>query len=230
MKGTLRRLAARLPPRWQQELKRHHYGRQIRTNSFRSGEPEYDLLPSLVSAGDWVVDIGANVGHYTLRLAELVGENGRVISFEPVPETFELLAKNSAAARCRNISLFNAAASSSTGLSGMTVPTSKDSKLSNYYRASLEPGNQESSFPVLCIPVDSLEIPHRIRLVKIDAEEHELSVLRGMQKLLERDHPTLIVEDGNPGIIDVLSQHGYASEKLQGSSNRLFRSRIAPAG
>jgi len=229
MKGKLKRLASQLPPSWQQELKRHYFSRQIRTNSFQSGEPEYDLLPSTVSAGDWVLDIGANVGHYTMRLSELVGANGRVISFEPVPETFELLARHAAMAPCNNISLINAAASASVGLSGMTVPKSEATKLSNYYRARLSADRQESDFQVLCLPVDSLGLLHGISLVKIDAEGHELSVLHGMKMLLERDHPMLIVEGNNPKVVAVLEKHGYSSEKLQGSCNRLFRSRSAAA-
>lgn len=221
MKGTLRKLAAKLPLRWQQELKRHYYSRKLRTASFRVGEPEWDLLPSLVSGGDWALDIGANVGHYTMRLSELVGEKGRVISFEPVPETFELLARHAAIASCRNISLINAAASESVGLSGMNVPT--DTSLNNYYRAQLSGSEQASGLQVLCLSVDSLALPHSITLAKVDAEGHELSVLLGMKGLLERDHPTIIVEDNDAGVLPFLEGLGYSSERLEGSINRVFR-------
>lgn len=223
MKEALKRLASRLPARWQQGLKRRYFSRQIRAGSFHADEPEYDLLPSMVSAGDWALDIGANVGHYTMRLSELVGERGRVISFEPVPETFELLAGHAALARHKNISLVNAAASASARLSTMTIPKFSATTVSNYYRAQLSADGQESGFPVLCLPVDALALPHRIRLVKIDAEGHELSVLEGMKALLERDRPLLIVEDSSPRIAIALEACGYSSEKLPGSSNRIFR-------
>lgn len=225
MKRWLRTLAARLPAAWQQELKRQHFGRQIRAGSFRVREPEYDLLPSIVSGGDWVLDIGANVGHYTMRLSALVGENGRVISFEPVPETFELLARHAAMAPCRNISLINAAASASAGLSKMIVPMFEDGELRNYYRARLSAGSPTPGFRVLCLPIDSLAVPNPVRLIKVDTEGHELSVLHGMKRLLERDHPTLIVEDGDPEVVGFLTALGYESEKLTGSCNRLFRPR-----
>lgn len=229
MKRELRRLAAHLPVRWQQELKRRYFSRQIRANSFRTGEPEYDLLSSLVSAGDWVLDIGANVGHYTMRLSELVGENGRVISFEPVPETFELLARHAAMAPCKNISLINAAASASVGLSTMSIPKFEDVALRNYYRARLSADEARSNLHVLRLPVDSLALPNTIRLVKVDTEGHELSVLVGMKRLLERDRPTVIAEDGDPEVVRFLEALGYASEKLANSCNRLFRTRkIAP--
>lgn len=223
MRRKLRRLAAHLPVTWQQELKRHYFSRKIRANAFQVSEPEYDLLSSLVSVGDWVLDIGANVGHYIMRLSELVGENGRVISFEPVPETFELLARHAAMAPCKNISLFNAAASATAGLSTISIPTFDDAELRNYYRAHLSADGHGSGLQVLRLSVDSLALPNSVRLVKIDAEGHELSVLLGMKRLLERDRPTVISEDGDPQTVRFLEALGYASEKLATSCNRLFR-------
>lgn len=57
----LKKIAARLPNRWQVEMMRHHFGRQIRNGTFATDEPEYALLHGLVSPGDWVIDIGANI-------------------------------------------------------------------------------------------------------------------------------------------------------------------------
>src|SRR5438105_15643228 len=94
MTDLLKRIAATLPPAWQNELKRIYFRRQIQRDRFITSEPEYDLLSSLVADGDWVVDVGANVGHYAKRFSQLVGRTGRVIAFEPVPETFALLAGN----------------------------------------------------------------------------------------------------------------------------------------
>ena len=48
----------------------------------------------MVSPRDWIVDVGANVGHYTKRLSELVGPKGRVIAFEPILETFSILSES----------------------------------------------------------------------------------------------------------------------------------------
>ena len=69
-------------------LKRLYFGRQMKKRKFRTDEKEFDLLERWVTRGDWALDIGANVGHYTARLSEIVGISGRVITFEPVPETF----------------------------------------------------------------------------------------------------------------------------------------------
>ena len=65
----------------------------------------------LVQMGDLVLDVGANVGQYTLRLSELVGGEGGVIAFKPIVETAEILAAMARRARYRNITLFNIAVS-----------------------------------------------------------------------------------------------------------------------
>ena len=56
----------------------------IRRGRFRPNDPEYEQLPLFVKPGDWVIDIGANVGYYTWRLAHLVGQHGRVLAIEPM--------------------------------------------------------------------------------------------------------------------------------------------------
>jgi FkbM family methyltransferase len=223
MAMRLKKLASRLPLGWQQQLKRHFFGWQIRRQSFRTNEPEYELLPSMVSQGDWALDVGANIGHYTMRLSELVGEAGRVVCFEPVPETFELLAANAALAPNKNISLINAAATESPRLSSMQIPKFSDTGLDNYYMAQLSQDQLGSGTRVLCLSVDSLQLPHQIRLVKIDAEGEELSVVRGMKGVLQRDHPILIVEDNNAEVVPFLESFGYSSNRIPGSSNRVFR-------
>ncbi len=94
MNEVFNSIAAKLPMRLQQRMKRIHFAYQIKRDRFSADEPEFDLSQDLISGGDWVVDIGANIGHYTLLFSKLVGPTGRVIAFEPMPETFELLCAN----------------------------------------------------------------------------------------------------------------------------------------
>jgi FkbM family methyltransferase len=212
-----KKIASHFPAGWHYELKRQYYSWQIRRDRFRTAEPEFDLLNSLVQTGAWVIDVGANVGHYTSKLSRLVGPAGRVLAFEPVPKTFRLLAANSRLFAHENITLFNAAASEQTSLSGMEVPSGQ----SGQYLAHLTVSN--TGLQILCLSVDSLQLPHRISLVKIDAEGHELAVLKGMTVLLQRDRPTLIVELGCREPIEYLQSRGYRMEKLAGSPNGVFR-------
>lgn len=219
MQRSLQTLSSWLPHRAQQWLKRLHFGLQLRSGRFRTPEPEYAELPSWVREGDWVVDVGANVGHYTVRLSGLVGPSGRVLAFEPVPDSFELLTSNLAVARARNVSLFNVAISSGEDLVGISVPRF-GSGLLNYYEAKLTiPGG---SLDVLTLPLDSVMPPRRVSLIKIDVEGHEVKALLGMRELLRRDHPRLVVEGTSSEVVELLAGLGYSGERLGTSPNTIY--------
>jgi len=215
----LKRLASKLPLRTQQALKRLHFRRQIRVGNFASAEPEYAKLSDWVAQGDWTIDIGANVGHYTARLSQLVGRSGRVLAFEPVPHTFELLVANIAALGAANVSLFNVAVSAEAKTVGMSIPQF-DTGLANNYEAEIT--TQGGQFDVLAIALDSLHLPHRVRLIKIDVEGHELQALRGMQELLRRDHPRLIVEGTSESVFEFLQALNYKFDAIPQSPNRVY--------
>jgi FkbM family methyltransferase len=219
----LKLFASKLPESWQLEIRRFYCQWQIRKGDFLTDEPEYAILDSLISPDDWVIDIGANIGHYTKRFSELVGVRGRIIAIEPVPETFMILTSNMQVYKFNNVSLFNIAASDKTEIVGMNIP-SYDNGLRNYYEAHIT--GLEASLTVMSIPLDYLSIPHSVSLIKIDAEGHELAVLRGMKALLERDHPTLIIETGSGIVADYLAQFGYCPKRLKQSPNLIFKTKL----
>jgi FkbM family methyltransferase len=219
----LKYIAAKLPRRYHHELKRLYFARLIRKRLFQRAiedDPEFNRLDQWVHAGDWVMDVGANVGNYAARLSELVQASGRVLAFEPVPETFELLAANVRCFPVGNVTLFNVAASDRFDVKGMRIP-SLDTGGSNLYMAHLTDGSAEMS--VLTMPLDSLDIPRQIRLIKIDVEGHELAAVHGMRRLLERDRPVLIIEGRSPEVAAVLAGLGYSFEQDAGSPNRVFK-------
>lgn len=194
---------------------------QIRQNSFKTTEIEYSLLDKWIKPGDWVLDIGANVGHYSLKFSELVGKSGHVLLFEPVLSTVDLLASNITKAPYQNLSIFNVAVSDKTTLVGMEIPKKyPEGKDSNYYRAHISSNSNELN--ILSISIDSLNINHPIKLAKIDVEGHEIHVLRGMESILRRDYPILIVEGDSNEVNNYLLSLGYTSKRIQGSVNQIF--------
>ena len=208
---------ARLPGGLQFEARRANYVRQLRRGTFIPHDQEVAEITRQLRSGDWVVDVGANVGRYTCHMARCVGPSGRVLAFEPVAVSFALLTANMQAAGAGNVSLFNVALSSTAGIVGMTVPSYEDSPMNNYYRAHLAAGGDQQ---VLSIPLDAVPVPGRLRLVKIDAEGHDVQVLMGMAAHLHRDRPTVIVE-GWPGgdAAHWLEAHGYSVAALGDSAN-----------
>jgi len=219
MHNFLKMLASRFPKRYQQTMKRFYFGRQIKKGIFRTEEQEFDKLAQWVQAGDLVLDIGANIGYYTIGLSKLVGRQGRVLAFEPEPNNFELLTANVARFPFKNVTLLNVAASDKMANLGMSIPIF-DNGLDNSYMATLTDNIEELS--VLCLPIDVLLISLPVTLAKIDVEGHEMSVLRGMKKLLKRDHPVLIVEGDSDEVASYLNAFGYSYKKLPSSPNRIY--------
>lgn len=76
------------------------------------GQKERATLAKIVRPGMTVLDIGSNLGLYTVLLSRLVGPSGRVISFEPEPELFATLRHNCALNGCSNVEFHNLAVGS----------------------------------------------------------------------------------------------------------------------
>lgn len=217
----LKRVASLFPIRLQQELKRLRFARQVRNGKFLTSEPEFQRLAEWVQPGDWVVDVGANIGHYTCELSRLVQASGRVFSFEPIPHTFELLAANVALLRDSNVTLLNAALSDNMRVVGMSLPTF-DSGLGNFYQASITGDSRHVTYRVAALTLDSLGLSQMPVLIKIDAEGHEFQVLKGMQSILRNAGPRLIVEGTDPAVEVFLGDLGYHFQLFPDSPNRLF--------
>lgn len=201
-------------------MKNRYYHYQIGHGRFRSPEFEFNCLDKWVCKGDWVVDVGANVGHYTVRLSKLVGENGRVIALEPVIDSFFFLTSNVFYKNYENVTLLNVGASDQSSVFGIEIPDTSDG-MGNFYQAHFVDINR-SSRSALAISIDDLKLPNEVALVKIDAEGHDLQVLRGMKALLVRDHPVLIVESHVPEVIEFLETFGYSYSQNENSPNLVF--------
>jgi FkbM family methyltransferase len=218
VKEIYKRVAGSLPERWQHSLKRRYYARQVRRGTFRSEEPEYKLLDEVISPGDWVIDVGANIGTYTLKMSELVSSNGRVLALEPIPDTFDLLTSNCKLSRFKNVTLLNVAASERIGIVRMQIPRWEHTGGPNLYEARIVPEiTSDDGYDILAINIDAIDFPKRVSFVKIDAEGHELSVIEGMASLLKRDHPLIVVEGTRASRF--LESLGYASKHFTASPN-----------
>jgi FkbM family methyltransferase len=204
-------LAAQLPGDLQFRLKRAYFRAQIMRSRFTSQEPEFALLKEWLSPGDVAIDVGANVGCFARRMAEVVGPGGSVFALEPMQESFRLLAAN--VGDCANVTPLKLAASDRGRDVYMDLPRFQ-SGLANYYQANI---SAQGTHRVRTIPLDFLDLD-RVALIKIDAEGHELSVLQGAQKILERSHPRLIVE-GSETTAAWLRERGYQIKRMEGSPN-----------
>jgi FkbM family methyltransferase len=155
----------------------------------KTAEQELHYLDRIVPEGAVTVDVGANCGLYTRKLAQL---SRRVYAFEPSHPMADLLRRTSAA----NVSVHEIALSDQTGHAELFIP--QDGHDLIHGLASLEPAVGASSKAVASVSVPTARLDAIVRqdvaFVKIDVEGHELSVLKGAVELLEHSQPVFLVE------------------------------------
>lgn len=148
--------------------------------------------------GDTIVEVGANVGTETVSFSDLVGEQGTVHAFEPFPANVECLRRNAAQTRYRNISIYPVALSDRQGKVRFAVPLATNSGTGHVIDSALKTSatrTNEQSVEVACETLDSLSTKiGGARLLAIDAEGHEVAILKGALRYLSSYKPAIIVE------------------------------------
>lgn len=179
-------------------------------------EPTAHLIAQLLQPGSTFVDVGANIGFFSLLAARIVGEKGRVLAFEPGPSQRKRL--------LTNIAL--------NGLKNLSVAEQALSDVSEYVTLHLGPPNHSgiSSLRTISpdlpsIIVQSLRLDDwwdetlPLHLVKLDVEGAEGKVLRGMASCIRRWRPDVVMEvtdeylrqcgDSASDVCDWMRGHGY---------------------
>lgn len=178
---------------------------------------ERRLLEGLVVPGTTVIDVGANIGLYTLLFARAVGKTGRVYAFEPEPENFRLLAHNLRTNGCTNVTIVPKAVAARTGVATLflSVDNRGDHRL-------FDPGDGRRSMPVPTVSLDEWFAGYNdpIALVKIDIQGAEIQALAGMGGLLERHAETWVALEYWPA---GLRRAGTSGEALLDAIDALDR-------
>lgn len=157
---------------------------------------EREWLLSELKAGDVFYDIGANIGYFTILAAERCGSSGKVIAFEPVKSTFDQLTENVLLnPHLRNVQLMNLAVSDKEGEENIYVPD-KGKDAWNSIAVKPESGEYKTEVIRTIVPDKlfadkSLPAPS---IIKLDVEGWELHALRGMQTILSKSSPVLLIE------------------------------------
>lgn len=150
------------------------------------------ILTAYIEPGMTILDVGANIGYYTIRFGSLVGESGTVHALEPNPVALDYLRENvllnGYQSRCFVYPIAAGQTSTKAELHFSNAALGSGSLLpsgGNFFRQ----GNEGSSISVAVAvePIDViLEKLERVDLIKIDAEGYEPFILQGALRLIER--------------------------------------------
>lgn len=177
--------------------KNEHWLRQMRFGLYEIATVE--CMKKILKKGDIFIDIGAHIGYLTAIGANLVGKEGRVHSFEPVPLYFEYLRKLALQNPGYKIVPQNCALGEKTGTVAMSYGGPLYSGGSSLVAGALNPATIEGNINVSVRRLDDYLQQNELEgvaLIKIDVEGFEFPVLKGLQKYFENTNyrPPIICE------------------------------------
>lgn len=204
--------------------------RYIRKSIEVTGEysgAETDLYQALLHPGDVALDVGANIGVFSIAMGLAVGAAGRVLAFEPQPPMAAILTRNLAAHELSNAEVRREIVAERVGVGEFVdiraVPAGRSVNFGGMgvgARIISEFGGVAET-PVTS--VDALNL-QRCALIKVDVEGAEHTVLAGAEETIARCRPILSVECDRPSDsypwVDGLLRAGYRLWRFRGSIMR----------
>jgi FkbM family methyltransferase len=179
---------------------------------------EYDkqrALSRLVRPSENVCDIGANAGFYALALSRLVGENGKVFAFEPLPANLRKLRRHLDLNANDNVVVSPCALSDTTGSIAFAQGA-------NDFTGRIC-DKSSGDLQVAAITLDEFVAQNAIvdpTFLKIDVEGAEARVLKGARELIGRTHPTMLIAIHGVGpardCFSILDRADYTITTLRG--------------
>jgi FkbM family methyltransferase len=178
------------------------------------------ILTLLARPGDTIVDVGANIGYFTLIFARAVGAGGKVYAFEPEPVNYAVMAENVSRNGYENVIPLQLAVSDVQGVARLAV-FERNRGMNRLWQET----TQQPTVEIEMVVIDQLERLSRmsVDLIKMDVEGWENHALSGMRNLLERSPDVAIFSEFTP---EYLVKAGSDPEEflthLCGSARRLY--------
>jgi|APSaa5957512535_1039671.scaffolds.fasta_scaffold15777_2 FkbM family methyltransferase len=174
------------------------------------GELDTKIIREEIHEGDIVVDVGANIGYYTLIFAQLVGKSGKVFAFEPEPKNFEILKKNIEINNYQNIIAEQKIVSDKSGM--MKLFIAEQGIVG--HRIQQKTDSQkfiEIESIILDDYLKNLNLSGKINFIKIDVEGAEVKVLEGSKIIIEKSDQLKIFTEFNR---EDIKKYNYDPEYL----------------
>jgi FkbM family methyltransferase len=183
-----------------------YVSRAIHLNDYETIETSF--VRKTVRPGMRVLDIGANLGWFTVQMAKLVGPSGQVISFEPRSDLFYYLSRTVCENQFDNVSLHNCALGDHVGEVELHWPAN-----------GVNPGGTQLNltevistgmlYQKTAMRVLDEEINGKIDFIKIDVEGAEKLVLSGAKRILMESRP-IILSEVSPDSLRQVSNIGFS--------------------
>lgn len=179
------------------------------------------LVKSFLKSNSIFVDIGAHVGYYSL-IASSIAKNGKVFSFEPEIENYNILEKNVRVNNFSNIQLYNHAVSDKNKVVNLYLSKTYNTGDNRLFDDDFDGmSGKHKSVKVKSVSLDNFLNNHlKADIIKMDIQGSEMLALKGMRKLLRRTEKLVVFTEFWPrGILatrespeeflNILSEEGF---------------------
>jgi len=183
----------------------------LMSDSYEKGETE--LVKGIITEGMTVVDIGANIGYYTLIAAKLVGNSGKVYAFEPEPDNYKLLCKNIEINGYTNIIPVNKAVSNKCGITKLFLDQVNSGNPSFSQDNVFE---KAGSVEVETVTMSEFFQHQKIDFIKMDVQGAEGLIVDGAGEILKQDELKIMMEFWPAGLNNLGTEPLELVYKLRG--------------
>ena len=191
---------------------------------------ETKLFNDIIKNGEILLDVGANIGYFTLLMAKLSGPSGKVFSFEPEDKNFKILEKNVKINNYHNVVLEKKGVSDRNGINKFFL-SSKNTGMHSLQK--IRDDVKEVKIDVIRLDdyFSALDLAEKISLIKIDVEGAEFQVLNGMKTILKNKNLKLLIEfipehlkkhGTNPGdVLKILEDNNFKIYQINENTKEL---------
>jgi FkbM family methyltransferase len=164
------------------------------------------FLSNHLKAGDTFVDIGANIGVYSLIASKLLSNKGKVISFEASKKNYLRLQEHIQLNHAININAHHLAIADNE----KEITLFYDEQEANIGMISAYGNEDEAGEKIKAVALDNFLKNEKIDFIKIDIEGGEYDALKGMRNILQTQSPTILLEIEE----EIIAKTNYTSEDL----------------
>ena len=157
-------------------------------------EPETTkLIKKIIHEGDIGIDLGANIGYFTILMANLVGTSGKVFSFEPAPQNFEILQKNIKQNHLKNVVANQSAIGDMNGKIKLYLSNTNAGWHKVFPKQFIDYEVSDKNIDVEICSLDKEFIDKKIDFIKMDVEGYEWNAIKGGKKILEENQDIKLI-------------------------------------
>jgi FkbM family methyltransferase len=189
---------------------------------FKTHEPlTTKLLSKEIKKGMTCLDVGGNIGYYTLLESRIIGNSGKVIAIEPSPQNFQHLQKNLELENAKNVESFNFAAGDKNGEVNFLVYKESNGSFTI-------PDGEKTDLPgdIIKVPAKTIDtflneisVDH-VDFVRMDVEGYESHILQGMEETIKKSkpmfqievHSSLLGKEKTKKFLENFQNHGYKAK------------------